>query len=135
MSRAKVQTSVTSVTLSGLPSMTAPCLSRVTETSCEWKRTVTSAVLPRSSAAVWKGCCSNAANAFFVHNNLADAALTEISPQEAWRPPRFLTSRNPDGTLSRIRSIEQRLDAIRDLPLIDATTGRQVTVGEACGTR
>jgi hypothetical protein len=81
------------------------------------------------------GCCSNAANAFFVHNNLADSALAEVSPQEAWRPPRFLTSRNPDGTLSRIRSIEQRLDAIRDLPLIDVTSDRQVTVGEACGTR
>ncbi|MBW8751448.1 MAG: hypothetical protein JF565_08485 [Propionibacteriales bacterium] len=78
------------------------------------------------------GCSSNAANAFFVHNNLADSTLPELSSQEAWRAPRFLTSRNPDGTLSRIRSIEQRLAAIRDLPLIDVTTGGQVTVGEAC---
>ena len=44
-SRAKVHTSVTSVTLSGLPSITLPSLSRVTETSCETKRTVTCAVL------------------------------------------------------------------------------------------
>jgi hypothetical protein len=78
------------------------------------------------------GCSSNAANAFFVHNNLADDALPEVSSQEAWRAPRFLTSRNPDGTLSRIRSIEQRLEAIRDLPLVDVATGRDVTVGEAC---
>ncbi len=51
-SRAKVQTSVTSVTFSGLPSITAPSLARVTETSCDRKRTVTCAVLPRCSAAV-----------------------------------------------------------------------------------
>ena len=78
------------------------------------------------------GCSSNAANAFFVHNNLVDDALPEVSSQEAWRAPRFLTTRNPDGTLSRIRSIEQRLEAIRDLPLVDVAAGREVTVGEAC---
>jgi hypothetical protein len=78
------------------------------------------------------GIGSNAANAFFVHNNLADSAVPEVSSQEAWRAPRFLTSRNPDGSLSRIRSISQRLEAIRDLPLVDVTTGHQVSVGEAC---
>src|SRR3974390_501145 len=41
MSRAKVQTSVTSVTLSALPSLTLPFLSRVTDTILDWKRTVT----------------------------------------------------------------------------------------------
>ena len=51
-SRAKVQTSVTSVTLSGLPSITLPVRSRVTETSCETNRTVTCAVGPRTSAPV-----------------------------------------------------------------------------------
>lgn len=78
------------------------------------------------------GCASTAANAFFVRNSLADDALPEVSAQEAWRAPRFLTTRNPDGTLSRIRSIEQRLETIRDLPLVDVTTGSDVTVGTAC---
>lgn len=78
------------------------------------------------------GCSSNAANAFFVQDGLADSALPELTSQEAWRAPRFLTSRKPDGTLSRIRSIEQRLEVIRDLPLVDVSTGSQVTVGEAC---
>ncbi len=78
------------------------------------------------------GCSSNAANAFFVHDSLADDALPEVSTREAWRAPRFLTTRNPDGTLSRIRSIEQRLDAIGDLPLVDVSTGREVTVRAAC---
>jgi hypothetical protein len=78
------------------------------------------------------GISSNAANAFFVLNNLADDSLREVSPQECWRAPRFLTSRNPDGSLSRIRSIEQRLEAIADRPLVDVATGRDVTVREAC---
>ena len=50
MSRAKVQTSVTSVTLSGLPSTTAPVLSRVTEIICDTKRTVSCAARSRASA-------------------------------------------------------------------------------------
>src|SRR5690348_18138493 len=48
-SRAKVHTSVTSVTLSGLPSITLPDLSRVTEMSCDTNRTVICAVRPRNS--------------------------------------------------------------------------------------
>src|SRR6516162_2344443 len=52
-SRAKVQTSVTSVTFSALPSMTVPPRSRVAETSLDTKRTVICAVVRlRSSAAV-----------------------------------------------------------------------------------
>lgn len=78
------------------------------------------------------GCASNAANAFLVLDSLADDALPEVSAKSAWRPPRFLTSRNPDGTLSRIRSIEQRLEVIGDLPLVDVRTGQQVTVADAC---
>src|SRR6202034_659527 len=52
MSRAKVHTSVTSVTLSALPSTTAPLRSRVADTSLETKRTVTCSVRLRISAAV-----------------------------------------------------------------------------------
>src|SRR4029077_10078726 len=53
ISRAKVQTSVTSVTFPALPSITAPVRSRVAEISFETKRTVICAVArPRNSAAV-----------------------------------------------------------------------------------
>ena len=45
-SRANVHTSVTSVTFSGEPSMTAPERSRLTEMICDTKRTVTCAVRP-----------------------------------------------------------------------------------------
>src|SRR5262249_28876447 len=52
-SRAKVQTSVTSVTFSALPSITVPLRSRVAEISLDTKRTVICAVVRlRSSAAV-----------------------------------------------------------------------------------
>jgi len=47
VSRANVQTSVISVTLSGLPSTIVPALSRVTEIICDTKRTVSCAALCR----------------------------------------------------------------------------------------
>src|SRR5580692_5142766 len=51
-SRANVQTSVTSVTFSALPSITLPERSRVTDTNLETKRTVIWALRLRNSAPV-----------------------------------------------------------------------------------
>ena len=51
VSRANVQTSVISATLSGLPSTMVPALSRVTEIICDTKRTVSCAVRSRSFGA------------------------------------------------------------------------------------
>ena len=50
MSRAKVQMSVMSATVSALPSTMLPALSRVAEIICETKRIVSWAVRSRSSA-------------------------------------------------------------------------------------
>src|SRR5882672_139373 len=50
VSRANVQTSVISATLSGLPSTMLPVLSRVTEIICDTKRTVSCADRSRASA-------------------------------------------------------------------------------------
>src|SRR6266478_664242 len=50
VSRANVQTSVISATLSGLPSTMVPALSRVTEIICDTKRTVSCAARSRVSA-------------------------------------------------------------------------------------
>src|SRR5258708_624138 len=50
VSRANVQTSVISATLSGLPSTMVPALSRVTEIICDTKRTVSCAARSRASA-------------------------------------------------------------------------------------
>src|SRR5258705_1697303 len=49
-SLAKVQTSVTLVTASALPSITLPLRLRVADTSCETKRRVSCAILRRNSA-------------------------------------------------------------------------------------
>src|ERR1700741_2196527 len=77
-SRAKVQTSVTSVTLSGLPSITAPALSRVTEISLEMNRTVICADLPRCSA--WRmSALSMETNRVSIFSPLVSRSLTAAS--------------------------------------------------------
>ena len=78
------------------------------------------------------GCASNAANAFFVRDDAA-GNLPALTSQEAWRPARFLTSRTPEGTLSRIRDTNERLRMIAGLHLIDVSTGADTTVGAVFG--
>jgi hypothetical protein len=73
------------------------------------------------------GATSNAVNAFFVRSDLA-GSLDACTPQEAWRPSRFLSSRDKSGQLSRVRSHRERLQLIRDLPMIDVTTGQSAWV-------
>jgi hypothetical protein len=77
------------------------------------------------------GCSSNGANAFFVRNDVA-GDLPDLTAAEGYRASRFLTSRNPDGTISRMRSVPDRLRLIGDLPVVDVSTGTTVTVAEAC---
>jgi hypothetical protein len=76
------------------------------------------------------GCASTGANAFFVREDVAGDLPDETS-QSGFRRSRFLTARNPDGTLSRERSIEKRLALVGDLPVIDVTTGAETTVAAA----
>ena len=77
------------------------------------------------------GCSSNGANAFFVRDDIA-GDLPNLTSAEGFRASRFLTSRNPDGTMSRMRSLTDRIKLIGDLPVIDVTSGKTVTVAEAC---
>jgi hypothetical protein len=65
------------------------------------------------------GCSSNGANSFFVRD-------------DGYREARFLTSRNPDGTMTRMRSVAERIKLIGKLPVVDVSTGTTVTVAEAC---
>jgi hypothetical protein len=76
------------------------------------------------------GCASNGANAFFVREDVA-GDLPDETARSGFRRSRFLTARNPDGTLSRERSIEKRLALVGDLPVIDVTTGAETTVAAA----
>ena len=93
-SRAKVHTSVTLVTRSALPSMTSPLRSRVAETSCDTKRSVICAVLPRNSAPViWdtsietKRVSAVSPRAFALADHLVEAVI-DLAPEEiAQRPP------------------------------------------------
>lgn len=77
------------------------------------------------------GCSSNGANSFFVRDDVA-GDLPSLTSAEGYRESRFLTSRNPDGTMSRMRSVADRIDLIGALPVVDVSTGQTVTVAEAC---
>ncbi|TCJ21922.1 hypothetical protein [Nocardioides jejuensis] len=76
------------------------------------------------------GCNSNGNNAFFVRDDIA-GSLPNLSAAEGFVASRFLTSRNEDGTMSRMRSVEDRLKLIGDLPVVDVTTGETTTVSAA----
>ncbi|MBM7516578.1 hypothetical protein [Nocardioides nitrophenolicus] len=80
------------------------------------------------------GCASNGANAFFVREDVA-GDLPAQTAASGYRESRFLTGRNPDGTLSRTRSVAERLTLIGDLPVVDVTTGTETTVAAAVGDR
>jgi hypothetical protein len=77
------------------------------------------------------GCSSNGANSFFVRDDIA-GSLPSLTSAEGYRASRFLTSRNPDGTMSRMRSVEDRLKLIGDLAVVDVSTGATTTVAAAC---
>ena len=77
------------------------------------------------------GCSSSGANSFFVRDDIA-GDLPSLTSAEGYRESRFLTSRNPDGTMSRMRSVADRIKLIGKLPVVDVSTGETVTVAEAC---
>ena len=79
------------------------------------------------------GCASNGANAFFVREDVA-GDLPAQSAASGYRESRFLTGRNPDGTLSRNRSRSERIASIGHLPVVDVATGADTTVAAAVPT-
>lgn len=79
------------------------------------------------------GCASNGANAFFVREDVA-GDLPAQSAASGYRESRFLTGRNPDGTLSRSRSRSERIASIGHLPVVDVATGADTTVAAAVPT-
>ncbi len=78
------------------------------------------------------GCASNGANAFFVREDVAGELPAETS-RSGFRESRFLTARNEDSTLSRERSVANRIALIGHLPVIDVATGQETTVAAAVG--
>ncbi|PKW27183.1 hypothetical protein ATL31_2021 [Phycicoccus duodecadis] len=70
------------------------------------------------------GATKHAVNAFFVlRESLGD--LNEVPPASAWRPSRFLSSRNQQGDLSYVRDHVDRLRLIADLPLSVLPSGQE----------
>lgn len=68
-------------------------------------------------------------NAFFVRQDLLNEKIRATTPAQAFRETAFADSRNADGKLSFVRG-EDRLTVIADLPLIDVTSGRELSVSD-----
>jgi len=71
-------------------------------------------------------------NAFFVRDDVL-GDLTPRTVADVYRPSRFRESRGPDGELTFVGPIEERLRLMRDMPLWDVDTGEQVTVADRFG--
>jgi hypothetical protein len=71
-------------------------------------------------------------NLFYVRNDVL-GSLPVLSPREGWVASRFRESRDVDGNLTFVGSHRARLELIRDMPVVDLTTDRRVTIGELYG--
>jgi hypothetical protein len=71
-------------------------------------------------------------NAFFVRRDVL-GGIPELSVAAAWRPARFRESRDRQGNLSYVSDPQERLRLMREMPLVDVESGRELTVGERFG--
>jgi hypothetical protein len=74
-------------------------------------------------------CSTGGNNAFFVRTDCLGTVVAR-SARESFRPRRFVEHKDLKGVLTGIAQPERQLDDIRDLPLIDVTNGRLMTVAE-----
>lgn len=88
-------------------------------------------MLAEQKGYVLVGSNSVGSNAFFVRKDVLDA-LKPVQAEQAWRESRFTEARDANGKLSFVRG-RDRLDVIRDLPVVDVVTGKTTSVGVACG--
>lgn len=75
------------------------------------------------------GANSAGNNAFFVRRDLCPPSLRPLSAEEGFVPARLRESRDPDGRMAYF-SLSEELELMRDLPLVDVTSGETVKVGE-----
>lgn len=71
-------------------------------------------------------------NAFFVRRDVLDD-IPELSVAGAWRPARFRESRDRQGNISYVSDPQERLRLMREMPLVDVESERELTVGERFG--
>lgn len=76
------------------------------------------------------GSNSVGSNAFFVRSDLV-GGLKTFAAVQAWRESRFTEARDASGKLSFVRGRARR-DVIKDLPVVDVTTGKTLSVGDVC---
>ena len=74
-------------------------------------------------------CSTGGNNAFFVRTDRL-GTVPARSALDAFRPRRFVEHKDLDGALTGIADRERQLDEIRDLPLVDVTSGRSLSVAE-----
>jgi hypothetical protein len=68
-------------------------------------------------------------NVFFVRSDVL-GAVPAVTAAEAYSAARFRESRSPAGDLSYVTSIDDRLRAIADMPVVDVDSGREQTIRE-----
>jgi hypothetical protein len=68
------------------------------------------------------GCGSAGVNAFFVRRDVL-GSLEEVSVADAYVESRFRESRAPDGSLSRVSSVADRVALMTEMPVTDVTDG------------
>jgi hypothetical protein len=78
------------------------------------------------------GVNSTGSNAFFVRRDQLWAKSAELTVEDAFRPVAFRDARNESGELTYL-SEEDRVQLIGELPLVDVTSGRTISVKEARG--
>ncbi len=84
--------------------------------------------LGRQKGYAFVGCTSAGNDAFFVRRDRLGGAR-EVSVEEGYVASRFRESRDAQGRLTYL-SGPARLDAIRDMPLVDVTTGERLTAAD-----
>lgn len=71
-------------------------------------------------------------NAFFVRRDVL-GDVPELSVNEAYAASRFRESRGPDGALTLVSDHRDRIELIRDMPVLDLRTGAETTIGRCLG--
>ncbi|MEY2470315.1 MAG: hypothetical protein QOF21_3013 [Actinomycetota bacterium] len=75
---------------------------------------------------------SHGSNAFFVRRDVM-GALPPLSVAAGWVESRFRSSRDTGGQLTFVSDHRDRLRLMRELPLVDVTSGEPVTIAELYG--
>jgi hypothetical protein len=83
----------------------------------------------RAKGYAFVGSNSAGCNAFFVRRDVL-GQLRELSPAEGWVESRFRQSRDRQGRLSYLADHQACRAVMRDMPLVEVPSGRELRVGD-----